>query len=188
MEKENKTNQKKPTKTKWWVQIFFITLSLSFCFSILSELILSSVKSILITILSIAALFIFILIAVFCDMIGVAMASADIAPFMSMASKKIKGAKETIKLLKNADKTSSFFCDIVGDACGIICGSIGASIVATIAINGQIWEIIIGAIISAMIAGITVLGKAIGKSIAINESNKIVFGVGKFLSLFKKQK
>ena len=189
MEKDNKkNNQKKNSNIRWWVQIFFITLLVSFSLGVLSELLLSSTKSALITILSILALVVFILIAVFCDMIGVAMASADISPFMAMASKKIRGSKETIKLLKNADRTSSFFCDIVGDACGIICGSIGASIVASIVINGQIWQIIVGSVMSAIIAGATVLGKAIGKSIAIKDANKIVFRVGKFLSFFKKNK
>ena len=195
MEKEDKENgKKKPSpkknsiKWKWSIKILFITLALSFCFSILSELLLSSTKSVLTTIISIVMLLLFILIAVICDMIGVAVASADVAPFMAMASKKVRGAKETIKLLQNADKASSFFCDIVGDACGIICGTIGASIIAVISLNGQIWQIIIGAMISAVIAALTVFGKAVGKAIAIQSSEAIVFRVGKFISLFKKCK
>ena len=121
-------------------------------------------------------------------MIGVAMASADIEPFMAMASKKIRGAKETIDLLKNADKASSFFCDIVGDACGIICGTIGAAIIGMIAIDGQILQVVIGALMSAVIAAITVFGKAVGKAIAIEKSHSIVFRVGKFISVFKSRK
>lgn len=159
---------------------------LSFCFSVLSELLLSSTKSLLITILSVLVLFLFIFIAVISDIIGVAMASADISPFTAMASKNIRGAKETIKLIKNADKASSFFCDIVGDACGVICGVIGASIVGLIAVEGQVWNIIIAAVMSAVIAAITVFGKAVGKAIAIKDANNIVFRVGKFISIFKK--
>lgn len=196
MEKENKDiikekkqqPKKSSSKWKWCLKIFLITLILSFCLSVLSELLLSSTKSLLVTILSVVVLIMFIAIAVVCDMIGVAMASADIEPFMAMASKKIRGAKETIALLKNADKASSFFCDIVGDACGIICGTIGASIVATIAISGQLWQVIIGAVMSAIIAAVTVFGKAVGKTIAIRDSNKIVFRVGRFVSIFKKHK
>lgn len=194
MEKEDKENKKKPApkkgviKWKWCFNILFITLALSFCFSVLSELLLTSTKSVLTTIISVALLVLFIIIAVVCDMIGVAVASADIAPFMAMASKKVRGAKETIKLLQNADKASSFFCDIIGDACGIICGAIGAFIIALISINGQVWQIIAGAAMSALIAAITVFGKAIGKALAIEYSGNIIFRVGKFISIFKKDK
>lgn len=186
--KDKKSNKKSPIKWNWCIKILFITLMLSFGLGVLSELLLSSTKSILIAILSIIVLFLFIMIAVVCDMIGVAMASADIEPFMAMASKKIRGAKETIDLLKNADKASSFFCDIVGDACGIICGTIGAAIIGMIAIDGQILQVVIGALMSAVIAAITVFGKAVGKAIAIEKSHSIVFRVGKFVSIFKKKK
>lgn len=188
--KDKKAEQKKSSvKWKWCIKIFFITLLLSFCFSVLSELLLSSTQSVLITVLSILVLFIFIFIAVFCDMIGVAMTSADSMPFTAMASKKIRGAKETLSLLKNSDKASSFFCDIIGDACGIVCGAIGASIVAVVAINTEsIVKILIAACASALIAAITVFGKAVGKGIAVRHANSIVFKVGKFVSLFKKQK
>lgn len=192
IEKEKEKKQEQPKKSnvkwKWCLKIFLITLILSFCFSVLSELLLSSTQSLLITILSIVVLIIFILIAVFCDMIGVAMTSADTSPIMAMASKKIRGAKETLSLLKNADKASSFFCDIIGDACGIICGAIGASIVAAISISGNIEKILIGAAASALIAAMTVFGKAVGKGIAVANANKIVFRVGKFISIFKKSK
>ena len=117
------------------------------------------------------------------------MTSADSAPFTAMASKKIRGAKETLTLLKNADKASSFFCDIIGDACGIVCGAIGASIVAMIIMGSDsIVKILVGAGVSALIAAITVFGKAVGKGIAVNYANLIVFRVGKFISFFKKQK
>ena len=189
-EKDKKQDQPKKSnvKWKWCLKIFLITIILSFCFSVLSELMLSSNQSLLVTILSIGVLILFILIAVFCDMIGVAMTSADISSITAMASKKIRGAKETLNLLKNADKASSFFCDIIGDACGIICGAIGASIVAVISISGSIEKILIGAAVSALIAAMTVFGKAVGKGIAVANADRIVFRVGKFISIFKKSK
>ena len=121
-------------------------------------------------------------------MIGVAVTSADSAPISAMASKKIRGAKEALNILKSADKYSSFFCDIIGDACGIICGAIGASLVALIAINGNIEKVLIGAGVSALIAALTVFGKAVGKSIAVVHANGIVMRVGKFFSIFKRSK
>ena len=191
MKTENKKNEKQPninSKWKWFVRIFLITLLLSFCLSVLSELLLEGNQSIVITLLSVGLLVFFIALAVFCDMIGVAMTSADISSITAMASKKIRGAKETLNLLKNADKASSFFCDIIGDACGIICGAIGASIVAVISISGSIEKILIGAAVSALIAAMTVFGKAVGKGIAVANADKIVFRVGKFISIFKKSK
>ena len=187
-EKKNEQPKKNNLKWKWCIKIFFITLLLSFCFSVLSELLLSSNASILITILSIVVLFLFILIAVFCDMIGVAVTSADSAPISAMASKKIRGAKEALSILKNAEKYSSFFCDIIGDACGIVCGAIGAAIVAGIALSGSVAKVLIGAGVSALIAALTVFGKAVGKSIAVVHANGIVLRVGKFFSIFKRSK
>ena len=180
--------KKRIIRWKWCIEILFITLVLSFSLSLLSELLLSSSGSLLVTLLSVGLLILFILIGVFCDMIGVAMARADASPFMAMASKKIRGAKETISLLKNADKASSFFCDIVGDASGIICGAIGAAIVGFIMSTSSFEKVLVGALMSGIIAGATVFGKAVGKSIAIANANKIVFGVGKFVSFFKRSK
>ena len=39
-----------------------------------------------------------------------------------MASRKIKGAKETVNLIRNNVKISSFCNDVVGDICGIVMG------------------------------------------------------------------
>ena len=59
----------------------------------------------------------FILIGVMFDMVGVAVAAADEAPFHSMASQKVKGASLAIKMIKNASKVFIFvwaFIFIVG--------------------------------------------------------------------------
>ena len=184
--KKNK-NIKQKLKLKGSLKILAITLAVSFCFGILSELLLSVTKSVAGTIVAVVLLVLFIFIAILSDMIGVATASADIEPFRAMASKKVQGSKEAINLVKNADRTSSFFCDIVGDACGIVCGSIGAGLVAMIAVNGEVWQVIIASFVSAIIAGLTVFGKAVGKTYAIDNANKIVLKVGKFVSFFKKK-
>ena len=170
------------------IKILFITLGISFCFGILSELLMSVTQSVIGTIVSVVLLAVFIFIAVICDMIGVATAGADIEHFRAMASKKVKGSKEAISLIKNADKASSFFCDIVGDACGIMCGSIGAGLVVNIAVQGDVWQVVVASLVSAMIAGLTVFGKAVGKSAAINKANDIVLRVGVFISFFKRHK
>lgn len=185
---KNKKEKHKKHSMSGAIKILLITLAISFCFGVLSELLMSVTQSVIGTIVSIILLIVFIFIAVICDMIGVATAGADIEHFRAMASKKVKGSKEAIKLIKNADKTSSFFCDIVGDACGIMCGSIGAGLVINIAVQGDIWQVVVASLVSAIIAGLTVFGKAVGKTAAINKANNIVLKVGVFISFFKRNK
>lgn len=177
-----KKDEKSKRKFKWlWpIQVLLITTIIAFSMSIASEFLLSITG----IILSVVLLLVFISIAMLFDMLGVASTSANIEPFLSMASRKIRGAKESIKIVRNAEKVSSFSCDIIGDMCGIICGSIGASFVVRIALMGNISQIILSAVVSGIIAGLTVFLKAVGKNLAINKANNIIFALGKFLSLF----
>ncbi len=64
---------------------------------------------------AIIVLAVFIALGIVFDMIGVAVTAADPKPFHSMAAHKEKGAKEAIRLLKNANQVSSFCNDVVGD-------------------------------------------------------------------------
>ncbi len=172
----------------WSFKILFITIALSMLFGVLSEIVLKN-GSLIIAIVLILILFV---VGVVFDMIGVACTSCSIEPFMSMASKKEKGAKEGIALIRNADKVSSFCCDIVGDMCGILSGAAGAMIVAKLMlVSGSATEIVISALISSCIAGFVVFGKSIGKVFAVKKSSNIILLCGKFISNFnsnKKQK
>ncbi|MGN1221890.1 MAG: hypothetical protein ACI4TT_01485, partial [Christensenellales bacterium] len=91
--KKHKSHNKKGSMNGKF-KILFITLAISFCFGLLSELLMSVTHSAVGIIISIVLLAVFIIISVICDMIGVATASADIEHFMAMASKKVKGSKE----------------------------------------------------------------------------------------------
>ena len=113
------------------------------------------------------------------DMIGVAVLSCEEASFHAKASRKIKGSKECIKLIKKANKTSSICNDVIGDICGIVSGSISASLVVLL-LDTPLMAILLTAIVSSLTVG----GKAIGKRIAIEYAEDIVFIVGKFLNKF----
>ena len=168
---------------KWPITIFFVTLMLSLVFSVGSELILTS-AGIVVSIVVILTLWI---ISVIFDMVGVAVAAASLEPFVSMASRKIKGAKQAMYLVKNAEKVSSFASDVVGDICGILSGAVGAALVIKIySATGDLKAVLIAAIVSSLIAALTVFGKAVGKNFAINFPNHIVFTASKFLRIFKK--
>jgi len=187
-QKELKTNKPKkiPVKPKkiswaWPLKIFIITLTLSLIFSISSEILLSGTG----IIVSLIIIIVLLLISVAFDMLGVAMASANLEPFVAMSSKRVKGAKQAIQLLKHAEKVSSFSSDVIGDMCGILSGAVGASIAMQIySVTNDIKTIFIAALVSSIIAALTVFGKALGKKFAINEPDKIVLLASKILALF----
>lgn len=123
-------------------------------------------------------------------MIGVAVTAASIEPFAAMRSRKVYGADEAMKLIKNAEKVASICNDVIGDICGILTGAAGATIALRIIIDsmGDIVKIVIASSVSAVIAGLTIFGKAILKKIAIDKSTGIVLRVGKVLRFFSFKK
>lgn len=170
---------------RWIIKIVLWTIIISSTVNFLSEVLLKNAKILVAFII----LIIIIFIGITFDIIGVSVTAANEMPFHSMASKRLSGAKIAIKLIRNADKVSSFCNDVIGDVCGIISGSAGAIIVSKI-ISGttKIFDIIITVAIGALIAAFTVAGKAIGKNYAINNSNEIILKVSKVLYFFKKER
>ena len=99
-----------------------------------------------------------------------------------MAARKVPGAQESIALLRNAERVSSICNDVVGDICGVVSGSASATIAAQILSNFEMtWPQIISLAMSALAAGLTVGGKAIGKSFAVNSCTTIVHTVGRIV-------
>jgi hypothetical protein len=100
-----------------------------------------------------------------------------------MAARKVPGAHEAIQLLRNAERVSSICNDVVGDICGVVSGSASATIAAQILANFTFsWPQIISLAMSALAAGLTVGGKAIGKSFAVNSCVSIVHSVGRLIA------
>ena len=127
-----------------------------------------------------------VLVGIVFDVIGVAVTSADEKPFHSMAARKVPGALEAIRLLRNAERVSSICNDVVGDICGVVSGSASATIAAQILVNFEFtWPRVLTLVMSAFVSGLTVCGKAVGKSFAINSSTKIVYGVGKVINFLR---
>jgi len=163
---------------KWVVTIFFVTMAVSGSISLLSDLVMSS-SSMGVAFLILLAI---ILVGIVFDIIGMAVATADEKPFHSMAARKVPGAHEAISLLRNAERVSSICNDVVGDICGVVSGSASATIAAQILSNFDFsWPQVVSLVMSALAAGLTVGGKAIGKSIAVNSCTAIVHGVGRMI-------
>lgn len=163
---------------RWVVTIFLVTIVVSGVISLLSDLIMSG-STMLVAFL---ILFFIIMVGIVFDIIGMAVASADEKPFHSMASRKVPGAQEAIRLLRNAERVSSICNDVVGDICGVVSGSASATIAVQIMAEFDFtWPQIVSLLMSALAAGLTVGGKAVGKGFAVSSSTKIVHGVGKIL-------
>jgi CBS domain containing-hemolysin-like protein len=128
-------------------------------------------------------LLVIILVGIIFDIIGVAVTSADEKPFHSMAARKVPGSQDAIKLMRNAERVGSICNDVIGDICGVISGSASATIAALVLANLQdfAWPRLITLTMSALVAGLTVGGKAIGKTFAINSCTKIVHTVGRVI-------
>ena len=171
---------------RWVVTIFLVTIVVSGTISLLSDLIMSG-SSMPVAFL---ILLVIIFIGIVFDVIGMAVASADEKPFHSMAARKVPGAQEAIRLLRNAERVSSICNDVVGDICGVVSGAASATIAAQILSKFEFtWPQIVSLLMSALAAGLTVGGKAVGKGFAVSSCTQIVHGVGKLLyslRLFRK--
>ena len=171
--------RKERNKTiRWVVTIFLITIVVSGTISFVSDEVMS--RSGIVT--AFLILLAIILVGIIFDVIGMAVASADEKPFHSMAARKVHGAQQAIRLLRNAERVSSICNDVVGDICGVVSGSASATIAAQILQNMDFgWPQVISLVMSALCAGLTVGGKAIGKTFAVNSATAIVYGVGRFI-------
>jgi len=170
---------------KTW--IIFITLS-AFIISLLMALFAEITIPRFGLTAGIIILFLFIILGIIFDIIGVAVMIADIEQFHSMAAKKIKGAKHGIKLIQNRERVANFCNDVVGDVCGIISGSAALVVAEYISIGFDIPRLISVVVITAIVGALIIGGKALGKNFASNLSNFIVYEAAQITALFYKIK
>ncbi len=130
-------------------------------------------------------LVIIIVLGILFDMIGVAVTTAEETPFHALAAKKVKSAEVAVSLIRNAEKVSNFCNDVIGDIAGVVSGTTSAVIVAHLFTAGSNAEFYMGIVMTGVIASITVGGKAIGKGIAMRNSNQIVYLASNFLCMFR---
>lgn len=179
-----KKNNKKQINIKWILLITIAAFIISLFFSVISEMIIPNVT----LIVSIIVLFIVIILGIIFDMIGISVTVADMKSFNGMAARKVKGSSLGVTFIKNAEKLSSFCNDVIGDICGIISGSIGVSISISLASRFDLNLVVVTLVTTALIAAFTIGGKAIGKSIAINQCNKILFWFSRMVYPFIRKK
>lgn len=176
--------EEKKENIGWIIKITLLSLIISFTFSFLSEGVIKNVD----ILVGILLLLVFIFIGILFDMIGVAITASDLSPFNSMSSRRIKSAKVAVKLKQNAEKVSSICNDVISDVCGIVSGSAGAIIAVAISQKFNTDITLTALLTTSVIASLTIGGKAIGKIIAFNKSNYIIYEFAKIISIFYKKK
>ena len=181
-EKKKEKIKKEKVDIKWIILIVIIAFILSFCLSYISQSTIPKVT----LVVGIIITLLFIFIGVLFDIVGVAVTSADEAVFHSMNSRKVKGANIAVKFKKNADKVSSFCCDVIGDVCGVVSGTASAAITVLLVVKFKFNPVLVGLIVTAIVSSLTIGGKAIGKSFAINKSEVILYAFSKFVYNFYK--
>ena len=170
--------KKEQKKTNSWIfTVAITTFLLSLFFSYVSNTAISKLT----IIPGIIILIVVVLVGIVFDLIGVSVTIAKEEEFHARASKKIKGAKTAIKLIRNSAKVSNFCADVIGDICGVLSGAIAAMIALKLtesygmSSNFQF-------IVSALVASITVSGKALTKEFAKKNANKILALVTKIIN------
>ena len=182
--KKNPKPEKKgghASKSHWAATAFCLAVALSAALSLASEAVLSGAG----LAIALFILCLFILLGILFDIIGVAVTAADPKPFHSMAAHKVKGAKESLKLLKNASTVSSVCNDVVGDICGIVSGTTTTVIVVRLqGLLDFVPALVLSMGLTALVSGFTIGGKALGKGVAMKSSTKVVYFVGRVISVF----
>lgn len=183
MEKKQKKKES-ISQRKWLFWIFISTLILSAIFNMLSTELVENVNNMVI---SFILLVVVVVVGIGFDLIGTAVTSADEVPFHAMASDKKKGAKESLKLIKNADRVANVCADVIGDICGVLSGAIAALIATNIAKKlGQSDITVTTLIVTSVVTAFTVWFKGLFKQVAIKNSTSIITGIGRFLAIFSK--
>ena len=106
MSKREKTKQE---KRQWVLTVVILSFALSVVMSVLTSLFVDSAG----LLVALLALIVLISIGVITDVIGTAVTSADEQPFIAMASKRIRGAKQALQLIRKAERVSSLLNDVV---------------------------------------------------------------------------
>ena len=151
-----------------------VTFVVAMLFSYIFEVLLADVP----LLVAFLMLIIIIVIGIIFDGIGNAVVAVDEITFHAMAASRVKGAKESILLIRNAPMVANLFNDVIGDIAGIISGSTATAIVLAVETGFGIKSVLLSIAMSGFVASLTVGGKAIGKGFAISRARYIVYYVG----------
>lgn len=165
-----------------------VVLVLSFALSVFFSFVTSAAMESLTVFFALILLLVIIAVNIIFDMIGTAVQSAEEQPFHSLAARKVKGARETISVIRHAPQLANMCCDVIGDIAGIISGAMTALIAAELTAMFHVKGILVSLILTGIVSSLTIGGKAICKDISMRNGNAIVFMVGKIMCFFTRIK
>ncbi|WP_314585274.1 hypothetical protein [Paenibacillus terrigena] len=172
---------------KWSIFISIVTFLLACIFSVISTMVLSGVGfgvGVIIVLL-------LILIGIVFDMMGLAAAAASEKPFHAMAVERVRGSRQGIYIIRNADRFSNICNDVIGDMTGVISGAASALVVGNLLLSmnqgNEMFRMVTSVVFAGLVSALTVGGKAVGKSFAIHYSTAIVLSIGKFFDLLERR-
>lgn len=165
---------------RWCIFISVLTFVLAVLFSVASNTLLNGLN----WALGMLVVLFLVMIGILFDIIGIAVTAADEKPFHAMGAERVRGAKQAVYILRNADRVSNFCNDVIGDISGIVSGAAATFVVlellTSLAVNSNATSTVVNVIFAGLVSALTVGGKALGKSVAINNSTSIVLMIGKF--------
>lgn len=175
----------KSTRISTWhhgLKVGLITLALSLLLGFCSGHVVRTVPFFLAFLVLLAIIGLGILF----DVMGVAVTVADEPSLHAMAAKRILGAREAVRLRRQAPAISNLCNDLVGDIAGTLSGAVGATIVFGLAKHYPIKEEWASLAIVALVSAVTVGGKAVGKHFSLWHANIITLKMGRVLWLVER--
>lgn len=176
----SKKDRDRQDHQRWVLTVVLLSFALSVAMSLLTSLFVES-AGLLAALLTLIAL---VMIGIVTDAVGTAVTSASEQPFIAMASKRIPGARQALRLVRRAERVSSVLNDVVGDIVGIVAGSAGSVIAAYLGAAFGLRVMLASLMTTAFTSAFMIGGKAYGKGIAIRHSEKIVLFVGRAMAPF----
>lgn len=175
---------KEPPPSAWWRRALRVGL-FSFMLAVIVNY--SSGFALIRVPAFVALLIVFLLvtIGILFDILGTSVTAAEVPPLNAMAAKKVAGARQALWLVRNADRVANFANDVIGDVSGAVSGAAGATVALKlnqVLQGGDITLQIIGLVMIGVIAGLTVGGKAAGKSFAIERATQVVYMAGRVIA------
>jgi CBS domain containing-hemolysin-like protein len=172
-----------PRQPPWWrraVRVGALSFVLAGMVNYLGDLTLQRAPAVL----AVLVVLVLIGIGIAFDILGTAVTAADQVPLNAMASKKVPGARQALWLVRNADRVANFANDVVGDVTGAVSGAAGGTVALQLSEalqGGAALDQLISLAVIGAIAGLTVGGKAAGKTLALTRATDVVVQAGRVL-------
>lgn len=114
------------------------------------------------------------------DGLGVASARAKEGPLLSMASRRVVGAREALWFVRNAAKVSSVCNDVLGDVAATISGALAVAVSLGVqAAYPETSGLLVTSAAVSLASALSVGGKALFKPVALKYAESIILFLGR---------